>query len=563
MNQTTVAKYLIQRLKENGINYMFVSPGNNLGPFFTEVMKDKSITIVTATSEQEASFAADSHAKMTKIPACVSINFGSGSLQVINSVSGSFVEQNPIIVINGAPSLKKYYQARDQGFISSNGILDGKWSQVEQFRKCTVQAERIESSVMAPQQIDQAFTACMSFNRPVYIEVPEDVFGANCQAPQSRVLPRHQTSDQNQLEKTVQQIVNRINNAKNPVIYAGIEIQRNGIADVFQQFIEKSKIGYATSLTAKGIISEQNNNFVGIWAGKNSSKQTQESFKNADLIFMVGVAVTEIEALGISNEDFNNFGKKIIMIAAQNSFKDDNFYTSQVTVKDIMIQLIRRVEQSQLNVNKNSIQKFSPLQVQYQGNDQLTYDSSVYQISKSNMFASSNSVIIADTSFSILPLSNVQVQKDQFISQVSWNQKGYSLSAAIGVHTASNNKRPIVFIGDGGFQHSSNSIGTLSKMKSNAVVFIFSNGAHGIDQWNMNPNVYRELKDPIDQFNTVQKWNYTKIAETFGATAYNVQTHKDLEEVLKRIESSNSLSVIELTIHQKDVPQNARWRFQN
>lgn len=561
MNQTTVAKYLIQRLKEINVNYMFVTPGNNLGPFFAEVNKDKSITMVSSTNEQEAAFASDAHAKMSKTPSCVSINFGSGSLQVINSISGSYVEHSPVIVINGAPSLKKYYQSRDQGYTSTNGILDSKWTQIDQFRKCTVQAERIESSVMAPTQIDQAFTACISFNKPVYIEIPEDVFSAPCQVSQTRITQRQQQSDPQQVEKTVQQIVNRINNAKNPIIYAGIEIQKTGVADVFQQFIDKSKIAYATSITAKGLISEQNSNFVGVWTGKNSSKQTQEAFKNADVILIIGVAITEIEALGITNDEFTQYGKKIIMIASQNSFRDENLYTSQVTIRDIMIQLIRRTEKNELTV-KGSNQKFNPTTFQYQGNDQLSYDSAIYQISKSNIIGQ-NSVVIGDSSLSIIPLSNVQVQKDQFLSQISWNQKGYSICAAIGVHTSSQNKRPVVFIGDGGFQQHSQAISTLSKMKSNAIIFIFSNGVKGIEQWNMNPNVYREPKDPIDQYNHVQKWNYTKIAETFGAQAYQVQYHKDLEEILKRIESSNSLSVIEMTIHQKDIPQNAKWRIQN
>lgn len=556
MSQTTVAKYLVQRLKDMGITQIYGVPGENLAPFFQEIVKDKSISIMTTSSDQEAAFAADAQAKIKKSPSCFSTNFGSGSLQTVNALYGSYVEQSPVIVVNGATSLKKINQARDNGNLRTQ-TQQGNWTEIEIFRKVTVQAERIESSTFAPQQIDQCFTAAMTFSRPVYIEIPEDVFTQQCQAPQGRIVVKIEQSDPIQLEKSVREVVQRVNNSKNAVIIAGQEIQRYQVHDLFKQLVEKSRINYASTLSAKGVINEENERFIGVWNGQSSGKNTYDYVKNADIVILMGVSVTDIEIMGISIDDIRNMGKQIIFIS-RNSVKVENFHASPVTIRDFMTQIIRRIEQNEFKVQESKNFKYAMSEIKLDENS-ITYDSSVYQIAKSSII-SKDSVIIGDTTLSIFPASLIPVDKDQFISQSTWCSKGYSLGAALGVFS-STGKRPIVFIGDGGFQQTPQSIISLVKVRSNAIIFVFNNGSLSIEQWSMNPKVFREPRDPFDQFNLVPRWNYIKFAESVGAQGFQVQNHKELDEVIKRVERSTNVSIIEIKIPQKDIPQITRWRI--
>jgi TPP-dependent 2-oxoacid decarboxylase len=55
-----------------------------------------------------------------------------------------------------------------------------KLSNFDIFRTFTCSAQRISNANEAPLQIDAALTAALTYRQPVYLEVLEDVWRANC-----------------------------------------------------------------------------------------------------------------------------------------------------------------------------------------------------------------------------------------------------------------------------------------------------------------------------------------------------------------------------------------------
>jgi indolepyruvate decarboxylase len=171
-----------------------------------------------------------------------------------------------------------------------------------------------------------------------------------------------------------------------------------------------------------------------------------------------------------------------------------------------------------------------------------------------------DSVIVADSSLSIFPLSNVLVDKNQFISQIGWSSFGYSMSAAIGVELSK--KRPIIFIGDGGFQTSFRSLVELKKFNSKAIVFLFNNGTNSLGQWKENPIIFKNPKDEFDQHNIVTRWDYEELIESIGGEYFNLYNISQLKETLVEIEHSTSISLLVLNIDSKDIPMMVKWKIQ-
>ena len=61
---TTVAEYLILRLKEFGAEHVFAVPGDYAGPFLSAIDKTNQLTRVGVTNEWVAGYAADSYARL-------------------------------------------------------------------------------------------------------------------------------------------------------------------------------------------------------------------------------------------------------------------------------------------------------------------------------------------------------------------------------------------------------------------------------------------------------------------------------------------------------------------
>ncbi len=98
------------------------------------------------------------------------------------------------------------------------------------------------------------------------------------------------------------------------MIVAGLEIRSNDNIELFEKLITTSKMYYSTTVCSKSIISENNEYFVGVYAGKSSDSKTLEILTNSDLIIFVGVHITEFEKIDCSISHIYNKNQNYIFI---------------------------------------------------------------------------------------------------------------------------------------------------------------------------------------------------------------------------------------------------------
>ncbi len=102
-NSYTVARYLIDRLKEVGVEHVFGVPGDYAFPFLDEIEAEPTIKWVGVCNELHAAYAADGYARVRGISAvtgsCGVLEMGAGG-----GVAGAFAEEVPLLVISCFPS---------------------------------------------------------------------------------------------------------------------------------------------------------------------------------------------------------------------------------------------------------------------------------------------------------------------------------------------------------------------------------------------------------------------------------------------------------------------------
>jgi len=102
-SETTVADYLLARLKEIGVDHLFGVPGDFVLGFFNQVLKSP-VQFVGTCNELNAAYAADGYARIRGIGA-FSSTYGVGELSAVNGVAGAFAERVPVVVITGSPAM--------------------------------------------------------------------------------------------------------------------------------------------------------------------------------------------------------------------------------------------------------------------------------------------------------------------------------------------------------------------------------------------------------------------------------------------------------------------------
>jgi indolepyruvate decarboxylase len=97
-------------MEELGITRLFGVPGNYTGPFLNTILEDdkSKLKITSMSNELVSGYAADAYARVQGLNGigAVTSTYGVGSFSLLNAVAGSYVENIPVIVINGAPSNK-------------------------------------------------------------------------------------------------------------------------------------------------------------------------------------------------------------------------------------------------------------------------------------------------------------------------------------------------------------------------------------------------------------------------------------------------------------------------
>ena len=223
----TVADYLLTRLRQLNVTEVFQIPGDYVKNFTQALEHFEGVKTIGATCELDASYAADAYARTRGLSA-VSLQYGVSTFSALNAVAGAYVESSPVVVISATPGsndrqISKMY---DVLYHHSTGNLE---ADQEIYDHVTVAAETLSTSVGAAKKIDKLLTAAITYKKPVYIACYSEVWGEPCKRPSKKKLqPKTLKSKDRALKNAVDQAWKQITAAKQPMIFAGVEVLRHG-----------------------------------------------------------------------------------------------------------------------------------------------------------------------------------------------------------------------------------------------------------------------------------------------------------------------------------------------
>lgn len=571
----TVARYLAARLKELGIGHLFGVPGNHLGPFLPAVVAE-GIRWMGNCNEINAGYAADGYARASGVGA-VAVTYGVGALSVLQPVGGSYVEEIPVLVITGAPTYEQWLNLRAIGLLTSH-MSPNTRSNVDAFRQVTADAQVVTGSRMAPVQIDALLTTMLTERRPVYLEVWENVWAGECEAPRGRIVPLPRpTSAANvkMRDRAVQAAVERVCALGSPIFWGGEEIDRYDLRGTFEALVDATGIPFCTTIGGKSVVSENHPLFHGVYNGKASLPEVRDIFKN--------VAKCRI-GLGSWTTSKNLGGTRAVgedwIVAAHQGVSVGSQYFPDVKLGEFMDALREALVAYRDEAKRTGTGGWTADYYQARGTPQargmdggpspvddidsradfiaqldapspaaqpLTYDSFFQRISKfmadasgDGVEATSPYVVVSDAGFSLLGSQNLKMpQPRSYFCQGSWLAIGYSVGAVTGVKAARPDKRALAFVGDGSFQETCQELSTQTRLRHDTVVFVMNNeNFYGIEQMLVHPCYYDPASGEEPSFyNELHGWQYHRLAEVFGSaetpmTGFEVRTHAELDRVL-------------------------------
>ncbi len=503
-----IAETLLQALKDNGVGEIFGIPGDFVLSFFKVIEESNLLPLYTLSHEPGVGFAADAAARYKSAPSAACVTYGAGALNMVNPVASAYAEKSPVVVISGGPGageshigLLLHHQAK---------TLD---SQFQIYKEVTCDQVKLDDPGRAPEDIARALCNCRLHSRPVYIELPRDMVFEPCRP----VTPMHPAPpDPEALEACVDEIMERLNKARSPVLMAGVEIRRYNLETKVAAMARKLGLPVVTGFMGRGLLADIDAPLLGTYLGMAGDPEITRLVENSDTLMLLGFILSDTN-LGVSEKQINL--RKSIQIFDGKVIIGYHIYP-HIPLNALVDALLERLKDRSdvapaskpvypcgLEADEQSI---TPLDIARAVNDLMK------RVGRMPMATD-----MGDCMFTAFDIENTDLVAPGYYATM-----GFGVPAGMGLQAATG-RRTLILVGDGAFRMTGWELGNCSRYGWDPVVLLFNNCS-----WEM-----LRAFQPESGFNDLGDWNFAAMADGLGGDGVRVRTRRELSEALSRAAS--------------------------
>jgi len=268
----------VKALEAEEVEYIFGIPGEENLDLLDSLSKS-SIKLVLTRHEQAAGFMAATYGRLTgKAGVCLS-TLGPGATNLVTAAAYAQLGGMPMMMITGQKPVKSSKQGQFQ-------IIDV----VDMMRSLTKYTKQLVSAANIPSRVREAMRLAQE-EKPgaVHLELPEDVAEETTDEP---VIPASLVRRPVAESKSIIAAVERIEQAKHPVLIVGAAANRKITCKMLRHFVGKYGIPFVTTQMGKGVVNEHHELFLGN-AALSSGDYVHRALDAADLIINVGHDIVE------------------------------------------------------------------------------------------------------------------------------------------------------------------------------------------------------------------------------------------------------------------------------
>ncbi|KAK1921586.1 thiamine diphosphate-binding protein [Papiliotrema laurentii] len=593
------AQYVVERLKQCHVKYVFGVPGDFNLELLDYIEKDPELEWVGNANELNAAYAADGYARVKGNLAVLITTFGVGELSALCGVAGSLAERLPVLHIVGAPST---------ALQKNQSLLHHTLNTPTSFKTFSKMSEPLSCSQALLNEIapitdfawtdafDKVVKDVLEQCRPGYVEIPTDAIhkkvsskGLQNKLPHPHSAPPPEATatslPANAGEKSaaepatlsstaqappsddvtqhvVEEITERFAKASKPIVLIDACAGRFGMATTVRKLVEGAGIRFFETPMGKSMLDEHHPLYGGCYAGANSLPKVREEVESADFVLYVGAL----------KSDFNSGSFSIAIdpqiIVELHSFTTTVGYASYPTtdIRNIVPRLIPAFKAVVDRQGKKEVHGDSFAEKKEAGRTESTPKPDGDQIKhawfwpRMGEWFQDRDIILTETGTSSFGLINVPLPSTStYVAQILWGAIGWSVGACLGAALASKEtgeqRRVALFVGDGSLQLTLQEIGTMLRRGVQPYLFVLNNDGYEIE---------RQIHGWEAKYNDIQLYDHQALLPFLAGKkskvpyeSLEVHTPKELDELLKNpgFNKPDKLRLIEVYLPRGDAPE--------
>ena len=283
-----LSDYVWKFLADRGAKCVFMVTGGGAMHLNDSLGRQGRLRFICNHHEQACAIAAEGYARVTGEPGVVSVTSGPGGVNALNGVYGCWMDSIPIIVISG--QVKRETCKTSRGLFAMRQLGDQEADIIGMAKVITKYAVLVDDPQSIRYHLEKAWLLSQHGRPgPVWLDIPLDVQASevdeislnSCDAAE---LPVHEPQD---LPKICREVLDKLRDAKRPVILAGSGIRAGKAAEEFRQVAGRLGVPVAASRTALDLLPYDHPCYAGR-SGIDADRAGNFVVQNSDVLLVLG-----------------------------------------------------------------------------------------------------------------------------------------------------------------------------------------------------------------------------------------------------------------------------------
>ena len=577
-----LADYVADFLVEHGITDCFTVVGGGAMHLNDALGHKNGLKCTYFHHEQGCAMAAEAYARIDNRIAAVCVTTGPGGTNAITGVLGGWLDSIPMLVISGQVryDTTARYMQRETGGYPLRAVGDQEYDITKSVAPMCKYAVMLENPADIRYVLEKAYyLALIGRKGPAWVDIPVNFQGAYIETEELRGYSVEEDAEYKPVSvsrETVSAVLDKIKNAKRPVLYAGSGIRTAGAYDVFCCSVRGLGIPVVTCWNSTDLIEDENPLYVGR-GGIMGDRPGNFAVQNADLVLAIGNRLS-IRQVGYSWKTWAREAYVIMVDADPAELEKKTLHVELpicADAKDFLEALNRELtEDAPLFAGDNWLAKCSgwkrkyPVTLPKHWQEDGEY-ANVYAFIRylSEHLPAGNVTVVSNGSACVVGSHNYVIQKDaRFLINSGVASMGYGLPAAVGACISCGRRTTICLEGDGSIMMNLQELQTILTNRLPVKIFLINNGGYHSIRQTQNNLFGEHTKVGIGpESGDLDFPDFEKIAKAFGYPYFAAHSNVEMKETVEEALRTDGAVFCEIFVSplQNFEPKSATKRLEN